>query len=411
MRTGFVQTVAMALRGLAATPLRTALSTLGVIVGVGALVAVFALTDGLEAFSRAQLEETTDLQLVTVAPITADAVNGYLVRRSDPITLTADDARDLDAHLASSAVATLTGRTSDWITISSDTSRIAVTTWHTMASAVDLLPTPLAEGRFLQPDDEPGAGVAVVSGELARRIVEDTDRGSAIGYRLAMPWQELEIVGVLEADSARSMAMVFVPYGVATDRLASSLAPMSITVKVLDVEKIEATVGLIDEWIGQRFAGREDALRLSSNQSRARQAKMAMTVFKIVMGSIAGISLIVGGIGIMNVLMASVSERTREIGIRKAAGARRRDIGLQFLAESILISGFGSLVGVIAGMGAAIVVTTLAQKLAEAPIPVKFTPESLLIAVGAAVLIGLIFGTWPARRASRLSPIEAIRQD
>jgi putative ABC transport system permease protein len=146
------------------------------------------------------------------------------------------------------------------------------------------------------------------------------------------------------------------------------------------------------------------ALRLS-------QLTRGVLVFKLFMGAIVSISLVVGGIGIMNVLLASVTERTREIGIRKTTGARNRDILRQFLAESVVVSGAGSAIGVVVGLAAAFGFTALIRSMTEMPVYADFTVRTLLVAALVAVAIGLIFGTYPARRAARLSPIDAIRHE
>jgi putative ABC transport system permease protein len=130
------------------------------------------------------------------------------------------------------------------------------------------------------------------------------------------------------------------------------------------------------------------------------------------MGAITGISLLVGGIGIMNVLLSSVTERTREIGIRKAAGARRRDIRRQFLAESIAISGMGSAIGLVLGVAGAFGITAMIRHFSRAAfLHASLSWSTLGVAAGAALFVGLTFGTYPARRAARLSPIDAIRHE
>jgi putative ABC transport system permease protein len=148
-----------------------------------------------------------------------------------------------------------------------------------------------------------------------------------------------------------------------------------------------------------------------TNQARVEQVATGMLVFKLLMGAITGVSLLVGGIGIMNVLLASVAERTREIGIRKAAGARDRDILVQFLAEAVTITGAGATVGVALGLAIAFLTAWIMRLQTNAPVHAAVTPGTILFAAGLSVLIGLVFGLYPALRAARLSPIDAIRHE
>jgi putative ABC transport system permease protein len=182
-------------------------------------------------------------------------------------------------------------------------------------------------------------------------------------------------------------------------------------VKSRRIEDVDAVRTRVEGWLEQRFGNFERYFTVSSSERRIAQARQAILVFKLSMGAITGISLLVGGIGIMNVLLASVTERTREIGVRKAVGARRNDIMLQFLAESIAIAGVGSLLGVMLGMAGAFASTAIIRMASEAPLQAAFTWSTMLVAVGAAVFVGLAFGTYPARRAARLSVIEAIRHE
>jgi putative ABC transport system permease protein len=136
-----------------------------------------------------------------------------------------------------------------------------------------------------------------------------------------------------------------------------------------------------------------------------------MLVFRLLMGAITSVSLVVGGIGIMNVLLAAVAERTREIGIRKAVGARRRDVVLQFLSESVAITGAGSAIGLALGIVVAVATAAVMRARTGAPVYAELSVMTVLIALGASIGVGVAFGLYPALRAARLSPIEAIRHE
>jgi putative ABC transport system permease protein len=183
-------------------------------------------------------------------------------------------------------------------------------------------------------------------------------------------------------------------------------------VRAAKVESVDSVRAHTERWLSSRYGAWDGKVKVRTEAaSRLKQASQGILLFKLAMGSFAAISLIVGGIGIMNVLLASVLERTREIGVRKAIGARQRDILLQFLAESVAISGVGSVVGVLAGLAGAFGVTALMRARTEAVIFAAFTWPTLLVATAIAIAIGLAFGTYPALRAARLSPIEAIRHE
>jgi putative ABC transport system permease protein len=219
-----------------------------------------------------------------------------------------------------------------------------------------------------------------------------------------------DVVGVYGGDGGAAV-QVLVPLSESVrsamergDRVAG------LAIRAHRVEEVEAVGEDVEAWLEARYGG-TGSFSISSRKALAAAARRGMRVFKLVMGAIAGISLLVGGIGIMNILLASVIERTREIGIRKASGARQRDILLQFLSEAVAITGFGSLLGVVVGLTGAFAITGGIRQFTDAPIHAAFTWGSVLVAAAAAILIGLAFGTYPARRAARLSPIEAIRHE
>jgi putative ABC transport system permease protein len=401
--------LAAALDNLGANPLRTLLSTLGVIIGVASLVAILALGDGLERFGREQISRTTDLQSIMVQPRLFDNQGGVRVWREEIPTLTQADAADLRSRLVGRADVALFLLASARASVPGDTARRAVLVVATGPEAASQLRDGLAVGRYLTEDDVASdAAVVVVEPSVGEWYGAAPE--TLPGRRLELDGVAHEIVGVV-ADEGGSAAQVQVPLSGATrgelerrDRVAA------LAVRAQRVEEVEAVGDAVESWIGSRF-GDTGSFTVQSNKAMAAQARQGMLVFKLVMGAIAGISLLVGGIGIMNILLASVAERTREIGIRKAAGARQWHVLLQFLAESVAITGIGSVLGVMVGLVGAFAVTAGIRRLTEVPIYAAFTWQSVAVAALAALLVGLVFGTYPARRAARLSPIEAIRHE
>ncbi|MEP6778315.1 MAG: FtsX-like permease family protein, partial [Gemmatimonadaceae bacterium] len=168
----------------------------------------------------------------------------------------------------------------------------------------------------------------------------------------------------------------------------------------------------IQDWLATRYRDWQHSVEIATREQQLDQISQGFSIMKLFLGALAGISLLVGGIGIMNIMLANVTERTREIGVRKAIGARRRDIQLQFLTEAVAVSCVGSLLGIVFGalMTAATVVGIRAWSDAEG-VSFVLSPSTVMLAAFAAVTIGLAFGTYPARRAARLSPIDAIRHE
>jgi putative ABC transport system permease protein len=188
--------------------------------------------------------------------------------------------------------------------------------------------------------------------------------------------------------------------------------PAQLLATAKTVEGVATTRAAIERWAAREIGPNwKDRVSVVSDESRLAQVQKALLLFKLFMGALMSISLIVGGIGIMNVLLSSVIERTREIGIRKATGAANRHILWQFLCESVAITGVGSLIGLVLGVVAAFSITAIMRRVAHAPIQAWLSPSTVVVAIGASVLIGLTFGLYPAMRAAKLSPIDAIHHE
>ena len=394
-------------------PLRTVLSTLGVVIGVASLVAVLAIGDGAEAFARDQIARTTDLQTVLVRPITDETIDGVRIPRATWPVFGLADADALAAALASRATVAASVTGSARVTPAGGGSDRAAVVMAVTANAEQRLNPRLGAGRFISESEvRSAARVAVVSSALA------TAAGVRLGDMLQIEGRGFRVVGVVapptERTASRGMTVI-VPFTVADSAMAPAGSPRAreLVVRVATVEGVKAAKAAAEGWAAARLgpAWAEQVSIATSPAMRLDQARQAILVFKMVMGAFAGISLLVGGLGIMNVLLAAVTERTREIGIRKAAGARQRDILVQFLSESIAITGAGSVLGVLLGLAGAFGVTAVIRASSDAPVYAALTWVTVAVAAAVSIVVGVAFGTFPALRAARLSPIDAIRHE
>ncbi len=409
MRLTSLASFVVGMQMLRTNPLRTVLSTLGVIIGVASLVAILALGDGLERYTRGQIESTTTFQMISVQPKMTDNFDGVLVRRDSVVHVGAPERAALQAALGDRANVVLQLTGSAFAGAEGDSASTGALI--TASTAADAGAAPLAAGRFYDSEDvDAERAVAVISaGTAARLFGGDVD---AVGRRIRLAGSSFEVIGVLAGPADDRVLRVFVPLTPATHDLLSDGGRRSagLIVQVAKIEDVPDVERDVRGWVQTRF-GSLQGVDIGSSTARAAQARQGVLVFKLAMGSITGISILVGGIGIMNVLLAAVTERTREIGVRRAAGARRADIFLQFIAESVAVSGLGSLVGVVVGLIGAFGITAMIRHFTEANLYAGFTWGTVLVAGLAAVFIGVAFGSYPARHAARLSPIEAIRHE
>lgn len=407
----FARAANTALDNLGANPLRTVLSTLGVIIGVAALVAILALADGLERYSREAIGATTDLQVIVARPVTTERQDGIVVRRERVARIDRADLAALREALGSAADATLDVTGSARLDMGDGEVGRAVLLNGTLPAGSWQLPGGLTAGRFLRDDDVVSdARVAVATGPLASWLGVAPEE--LPGRTVLLDGVAYELIGVAYPELGQTVRFILPLSDVVRGELEGPTRPVGVVVRAMRVEEVEAVRARVEGWLAERYAAAgANAFTVESNRGRAEQARQGMLAFKLVMGSIAGIALLVGGIGVMNILLASVFERTREIGIRRATGARKRDIRLQFLAESITICGIGSVLGVALGLTGAFGITAAIRHLADLPLHAAFAWGSVLVAAGAAIGIGLVFGMYPAQRAARLSPIEALRHE
>ncbi|HSQ31866.1 MAG TPA: ABC transporter permease [Gemmatimonadaceae bacterium] len=415
MRSLFPAAVVIGLDALRTNRLRTLLSTLGVIIGVASLVAVLSLGDGMERMARAEIERTTDVQTVSVSSKTSELIDGerYPVRGYPIFTLA--DARDADDQIIRASAVSLVVTGSATIESPITGGRRSVGMNATLADADRFMSLSIAEGRYFTPSEEArGVPVVVLSNRLARELARGRSPDVLLQQMVNVNGTPHQVIGILAAYEGERLLNAYIPFSRAHEvlRLTAASQPPVLLVRARALEEVRAARADVEDWIAERYGQRANRVLVQTSDQRLAQATQGVFIFKLFMGAITGISLLVGGIGIMNVLLASVTERTREIGVRKAAGARRIDIVMQFLVESVVISGLGSLVGVALGLSTSFAVVALIRARARTIfLDATFSWSTVLVSALAAIAVGLIFGTYPARRAGRLSPIDAIRHE
>jgi putative ABC transport system permease protein len=405
----------VALQTLRKNPVRTILSTLGVVMGAAALVGVLSLGDGLEMLSRAEIGRA-GLQTVHVVAKTADVVDGLTFERSTYPIFSDEQVGALGSSVMAGSAVAITVEASGKLMLRQGAPERAVQVTGVRGSP-EAANFEVAHGRFLSSEEMNGAGaIAVISNRLAEEITPGVDPATLVGRTLTLQGRSWSIVGVLPAVLGERTLGVVVPLEALPDATlpVPKARPRRVMVRSPRVEDVPALRTQIEAWADRMdpLWRRDSQVTISAlGQQRQQQLESALLMFRLLIGSLGMISLMVGGIGIMNVLLAAVIERTREIGLRKSVGAKRRDIVAQFLVESVVISGTGSLLGAAVGFGGASLAAWFMRSQTRSPVYAVMTIETLVISVGTALTIGLIFGMYPALKAARLSPVEAMRYE
>jgi putative ABC transport system permease protein len=381
---------------IVANRLRSALTALGVVIGVMSVVLLVAVGTGARDVVTAGVEDLGS-NLLLVVPGSFEFGAAPTLSK-----FTLDDVEAIDRRLDGRAQVTgnlASGETVRAEGVSAFASVIGVTADFDL-----VLNRTVARGDFLNDSDVlTGRRVAILGATAADGLFPEAD---PIGRTVTIAGLRFRVIGELERLGASlgvdRDAQVLVPI-TAAQRLFGTRRVDAIFVKAPDTDDLDGVAAAIDEVLATRLD--ETDYSVVSQEEILGVAGTILDTLTLVLAAIAGISLLVGGIGVSNIMLVSVSERTREIGLRKALGARTRDITLQFLVEAILLCGVGGLLGIGAGVGLA----TAAEALT--PLPATVTTWSVALAFGVSVGVGVLFGVFPARRAGRLDPVVALRRE
>ncbi len=405
--------VLQGLSAMAGNPLRTVLSTLGVVMGIASVISTLALADGLERYAREQLAAQTDIQAVAISSKTQVMRDGFAFPNREYPVFGLRDAEELRQFLGGRGIVTMTVSGQTIVTTPTAPAHAAVVT-ATLGNYLILGDKEVLAGRyFTDAEVAHNAPVVVLSYKLAHELSPDGVVETMLGREVRVRGRAMTAIGVMPPYTGENTFQILIPLRAAPVALGGGrqLTP-TLFVRAPRLEDVDATREVVTEWVASRYRDWDRRVLIQTSLLRLEQARTAMLIFKIVMAAFASIALIVGGVGIMNVLLASVTERTREIGIRKALGARKRDILYQFLAESVAVSSIGTGVGTAIGLVGAFGVAAIVRRLVPGTIiQAAVTPGTLGTAIVSAVAIGLTFGLFPALRAARLSPIDAIHHE
>lgn len=417
-----VESFKTAFNSLVSNKLRSILTMLGIIIGVASVIGLQSIGQGTIDTAQKNLERS-GTNLVTVQPASQSFLG--IATGGTNNTLTYEDAQALAAPGAIPAAASVEAEyTSGGPVVAGSINSFSIAV-GTTEQFPDVHDAALSEGQWFTADDVTSAHtVAVLGATTAQTLFPNSD---PVGQHISVRRNSFTVVGVLAAKGGNGFGTqdteIFMPLTTAEQRLFGNRAAgsastgktvSSIVLKASSDTQVDALIQQVTtmlEDLHKIQPGQSDDFQVVNQQDQLQAAKDQEATLNIFLVVIASISLFVGGIGIMNIMLVTVTERTREIGIRKAIGAKPRDILTQFMIESVMLCLVGGLIGMVLGVGAAMGLDASKISIGGSPMHTVVSPTIVVISIGFALVVGLFFGIYPARRAAKLNPIDALRYD
>ena len=393
-----LESLELALKNIVSSKVRTVLTMLGIIIGVAAVIVIVGLGNGLEGYVTDSFSDM-GTNTLTVTVMSRGSTRSLDV--DDMYEIVEENSEYLD--LCSPNVAMM-----GFVKIGSDTLD-ETTSLGVSEDYFEIAGVSVVQGRGLQYSDMATRAKVCVIGAYLNQAYYG---GNAVGQTLRVGGQSLEIVGVLEQqdedlEEGGSDDCLYLPYTTA-ERISGEASTYTITMR--DENYIDESVAALEASLYAVFAS-DDYYTVTSMAEMLETMTSMINILVGVLAGIAAISLVVGGIGIMNIMLVSVTERTREIGIRKSLGAKERYIMQQFVIEAAATSALGGIIGILLGDGLSMVATTVIARVMEESLTVAPTLAAVVLAFGISVGIGILFGYLPAKKAARLNPIDALHYD
>ncbi|HKB57835.1 MAG TPA: ABC transporter permease [Lacunisphaera sp.] len=404
MRLG--STVTVSLRALRRNTMRSILTALGIIIGVGAVIAMVSIGNGAKSTVEAQIASLGQ-NVLLIFPGSFNQ-GGARSGAFGAGTLNIDDADAIGREVQNLAGISPEVRTNAQVLANG--LNWSTTVFGEGADYLSIRQWPLSEGAMFSDQDIRSVGkVAIIGQTIAKQLFPDND---PLGQTLRIKNQPFRVVGVLvgkglSVQGSDQDDLVIIPYTSAMKRVAKQTMLRSINVQASTPDTIDEVQADITALLRQRHRTTEqtDDFIVRNQAEIAAAATATSQTLTLLLAAIAGVSLVVGGIGIMNIMLVSVTERTREIGIRMAVGAHGSDVLMQFLIEAVILSSMGGILGILLGVGASQLVSMLNGW------PVLVSTTSVVVAFFFSAAVGMFFGFYPARKAAQLDPIEALRYE